>query len=307
MSVALYNPRAFVVWWKDLDRWVNPNKLLAFDNLPSGWALAKVRDAVEQLRQASEVKPDHEYRMIGVKWYGEGTFHRETLRGSQISAKNLFKVRSGAFIYNRLFAWKASFAVVPPQHDNFYVSGEFPQFTVDSNRLLPEFLYLYFMTSKVIESVQAGSVGSAAVSRNRFKEDEFLDFLIPLPPLPIQQAIVEQWRQAQAAAAKSLETVAKLESEIQDGIIKNLGMRTSDDNPPLTKAFALSWQHLERWRRGIPCQETGGRIRGGEMQIRNAAFVALYKGAKRWHTLQKSQGILGWQNSMGIPKGYEIT
>ena len=86
MSIVIGNPRAFVVWWKDLDKWVNPNRLLAFHNLPRDWVQVKLRDVVEQLRETTAVISHEEYRMIGVKWYGEGTFHRETMRGSQISA-----------------------------------------------------------------------------------------------------------------------------------------------------------------------------------------------------------------------------
>ena len=55
----------------------------------------------------------------------------------------------GALIYNRLFAWKGSFAVVPQGFDEQYVSIEFPQFVVDAEKILPEYLYLYCMTSKV--------------------------------------------------------------------------------------------------------------------------------------------------------------
>ncbi len=51
--------------------------------------------------------------MLGVKWYGEGTFHRETVMGESLSATHVNPVIPNALIYNRLFAWKGSFAVVP--------------------------------------------------------------------------------------------------------------------------------------------------------------------------------------------------
>jgi hypothetical protein len=139
------------------------------------------------------VEPHAEYNLAGVKWYGEGIFHRERVEGVSISASYLSPVIPGGFIYNRLFAWKASFAVVPDDFGDHFVSGEFPQFQVDTTRILPHFLYLYFLTEKVLRAVITSSTGSAAVSRNRFKEEEFLQFRIPLPPMPIQQAIVDRW------------------------------------------------------------------------------------------------------------------
>lgn len=247
MSTIAENSNAFVAWWKDLDRWVSPRTTLTFRSLPKGWSLVKVGEVVKQLRETCEVKPDRDYRMIGVKWYGKGTFHRETVHGSEISAKKLCPVMPGALIYNRLFAWKASFAVVPRDYTGFFVSSEFPQFAVDSAKLLADFLYLFFTTGKVIRAVVAASVGSAAISRNRFKEEEFLAFPLPLPPLSVQKAIVKQWREAQEFVARSRETVTKLEADIQMVIYDRLSMKPPRTDWAAPKVFALRWKELGRW------------------------------------------------------------
>lgn len=246
MSMITNNPHGFVVWWKDLDRWVNPHTALFFRSLPKGWSVVKVGEVVKQFQETCEVEPDSDYRMIGVKWYGEGTFHRETVRGSEISAKKLCPVMPGAFIYNRLFAWKASFAVVPQDYKGCFVSNEFPQFAVDSTRLLTEFLYLYFTTSKVIQAVVAASVGSAAVSRNRFKEEEFLAFPLPLPPLKVQEAIVEYWKKPLIVAADIGIRYKRLIEEIDHEMLKKIGLKLK---PPTKRegAFAILWGRLERW------------------------------------------------------------
>lgn len=118
--------------------------------------------------------------MAGVKWYAEGVFHRETVLGKEMSAKFVTPLVPGAVIYNRLFAWKESFAVVGPEHAGLCVSSEFPQFLPDTARVIPEFLYLFCTRPKTIEMVNAASAGSAAVSRNRFKEEEFLNLEMPV-------------------------------------------------------------------------------------------------------------------------------
>jgi hypothetical protein len=38
--------------------------------------------------------------------------------------------------YNRLFAWKASFAVVPAERADCHVSNEFPQFIPEPSKVL---------------------------------------------------------------------------------------------------------------------------------------------------------------------------
>ena len=184
--------------------------------------------------------------MTGVKWYGEGTFHRETVKGDSLSATYVTPVIPNAFIYNRLFAWKGSFAVVPEEHRECFVSNEFPQFIVDEQRILPCYLYLFFMRDSTIRAVNASSIGSAAISRNRFKEDEFLDFEIPLPPLPAQLAIVARWEKAQKEIAEARKRVGRLETEIVHLILKELGIPLHAEIA-LPKVFALSWKDLERW------------------------------------------------------------
>jgi len=238
--------RAFVAGWKDLERWVIPTRLLLVRRLPQGWSFVRVSQFVRQVEQRVRVEAGKEYPMIGVKWYGEGTFLRETVKGEALSAAYVTPVIPNAFIYNRLFAWKGSFAVVPEEHQGCFVSNEFPQFTVDEQLILPRYLYLFFMCDSTIRVVDASSIGSAAVSRNRFREDAFLDFEIPLPPIPVQRAIVEQWEKAQKAICDTGKRVERLEEENVARFYSDLGI-VQKDYRDRSKAFAVMWKDLERW------------------------------------------------------------
>lgn len=238
--------RAHVIWWKDLDRWVVPAQLHD-TKLPDNWQLAKVGDLVKQVTDKVKVVPDKEYKLAGVRLYGNGMFHRETVKGSDSSAIHLIPLIPGSFIYNRLFAWKATFAVVPEDLGDCYVSNEFPQFRIDDKRILPYFLFLFCMSSKTISAVNRASVGSSAVSRNRFKEEAFLNFNIPLPPLFVQQAIVDRWEQAQAEIAAAKAQAETQERAISQYIYTALGAPSPIDNGPPPKCLVLPWEDLERW------------------------------------------------------------
>ncbi len=208
--------------------------------------MVSIGQLVRQVSEKVRVEKDNEYKMVGVKWYGEGTFHRETVTGTETSATYLMPVVPNAFIYNRLFAWKESFAVVPSEHKGHFVSAEFPQFIVDESRLLPLYLYLFFTLDSTIQAVNAASIGSAAVSRNRFKENEFLGFEIPLPPLETQQAIVARWQQAQAEIAATNGRVKHLEATLLLQVKEALG-RKKNGSAKQPKVFALQWKDLDRW------------------------------------------------------------
>ncbi len=242
--------RAFAVWWKDLEPWVIPSNLILRRTLPAGWTRARIGSLVRQVTTSVKVTADSEYKMAGVKWYGEGLFHRETVRGEAMSAKNVTPLVPGALIYNRLFAWKASFAVVRPEFHDCYVSNEFPQFLPNTAVLLPEYLYLFCTRETTIRAVNAGSTGSAAVSRNRFKEDQFLGFEIPLPPLAEQKAIIATWRKVQDEISAARDRVEKQRAAIDDRFSTDLGLPSSDA-ATMPKAFAVLWQDLLRWGVGF--------------------------------------------------------
>jgi type I restriction enzyme S subunit len=184
--------------------------------------------------------------MAGVRWYGEGLFQRETVRGSEQSARWLMPLMPGALIYNRLFAWKASFAVVPPNLAECYVSNEFPQFVTDASRILPEYLFLWCLSGRTIKAVNAASTGSAAVSRNRFREEFFVDFEIALPPLPVQRKIVTAHEAARLYAAQAADKIERLERDIETRFLTELGLSAVKQSTQ-PKAFGVRWSELERW------------------------------------------------------------
>ena len=240
------NNRAWIVQWDELTRWTSPKVSLLPEHLPHGWEKAKVGEVVNQISERVKVDEDTDYNMVGVRWYGEGSFLRETVPGKSLSASYLTPVTPRSFIYNRLFAWKASFAVVPESLQGCFVSSEFPQFQVDESRVLPEYLYLFFMCDKVVKAVNSASTGSAAVSRNRFKEEEFALFEFPLPPLNHQQLIVEPWRQA----LQSLNDARNALRQVTEHLNEYLVSYVREQNPAAldalkARALIVDWRDME--------------------------------------------------------------
>ena len=237
---------AFILRWHEIDRWVVPSAALLSHRLPAGWNRVRMGDVVKLVSNVIRVQPDVEYKMAGVRWYGEGVFHRETVRGDGLSAKWIAPLVPDALIYNRLFAWKASFAVVPAELADSHVSNEFPQFVPEPSKVLPEFLNLWCNSEQTIKAVNAASTGSSAVSRNRFREEFFLNFEIPLPPLAVQRKIVAAWEAARNFAATTAAKIERLECNIEARFLADLGLKAPEQTT-LPKAFAVWWKDLERW------------------------------------------------------------
>ncbi len=175
----------------------------------AGWRRVRLGDVVDQVNRFEPIKSDHEYQLLGVKWYAEGIFERERRLGRGIAAKQLNRVEEGDFVYNRLFAWKGSFAVVGNGHAGGYVSGEFPVFRAKPGMILEEFLYRYFTRPQIWKQIEHQSIGTTSVSRNRWKEDQFFSWHISLPPLTEQERIVAILRSIDEAIKANAEVIAR--------------------------------------------------------------------------------------------------
>ncbi|WP_431230474.1 restriction endonuclease subunit S [Paenarthrobacter nicotinovorans] len=171
-----------------------PNAPYSLAPGPNTSDLVRLGDVATQYVSPLRVQPDIAYTNLGVKWYGEGAFAREPKPGSVIKGKTLYKVKPQQFIYNRMFVTEGSFAVVTPELANGVVSNEFPVYDLDTSRVLPEWLLLYFkdaFTLKRIEGEVTGTERGSTKSRRRWKEDQFESFEIELPSIPAQQEVLK--------------------------------------------------------------------------------------------------------------------
>ncbi|QYU70690.1 restriction endonuclease subunit S [Leptolyngbya sp. 15MV] len=128
---------------------------------------------------------------MGIYSFARGCFGKPPIDGNLTSAPTLYRVRSGQFIYSRLFAFEGAYAVVPDELDGAFVSNEFPCFDVQRDRVLPRYLRWMFLLPKVWAALAEGSKGMGD-RRKRVHPDQLLAFRAALPPLEVQRRIVER-------------------------------------------------------------------------------------------------------------------
>lgn len=157
------------------------------------WEVVEFGDLAKPLERAESVVDDKEYPVLAMSWYAKGLYVKYIKRGADIKANKVFRVEKGDFVYNRLFAWKGSFAEAQDEDHGCYVSNEFPLFKITDDRVAPGFLWSYFAQPSIWEMIERLSTGTTSTSRLRLKEDKLQKFLIPLPPIEIQQDIALLW------------------------------------------------------------------------------------------------------------------
>lgn len=134
--------------------------------------------------------PDQDANLVGMRWYGEGPFHRELKLATKIAKKSHFVIRAGDVIYNKLFAWKGTFGIVPSELDGMFVSDKFPTYELDREQVSDKFLRWYFRFSPLWDQARAKSTGSAAVSKLTLNPPRFLDLTLRAPELVKDQDTV---------------------------------------------------------------------------------------------------------------------
>lgn len=98
----------------------------------------------------------------------------------------------------------------------------------------------------IIGAVNAASIGSAAISRNRFKESDFFGFKVPIPPLSIQHKIVTHWEAARIAIAAAKNRAVQIEKDLQARFLSDLGLSKPKRTTQL-RYFSVDWREFERW------------------------------------------------------------
>jgi type I restriction enzyme S subunit len=125
--------------------------------------------------------------------------------------ERLTTLRVGDFVYPKLMAWEGALAVVPKECDGLVVSTEFPVFEIDSSRVLPEVLDVYFRDPSIWPQLSGRSTGTN-VRRQRLNTADFLNYQFPLPPLRIQEQLQQVVGSLSPLRALQSETAAELDA-----------------------------------------------------------------------------------------------
>lgn len=117
--------------------------------MPNPWPVVSLGELLTPVSRPEPVNAEKTYHILGAHWYAQGLYTKEVTAGTGVRANALYRVEQGDFVYNRLFAWKGSFALANKQNHGCYVSNEFPCFAVNASRLDGQFLFRYFSRSSI--------------------------------------------------------------------------------------------------------------------------------------------------------------
>ena len=150
------------------------------------------------------------YDTVGLLSYGKGLFRRPPVPGTQTSYKEFFRLRRDQVVFSRLFAWEGAVAVVTGEFDGYFVSPEFPTFSVDTGAADPEYLGYIARWPRFHEHLAEATRG-LGLRRQRVHPEEFLAIEVPLPSVDEQRRVAARVRlllERQAGLLERIESVS---------------------------------------------------------------------------------------------------
>lgn len=153
-----------------------------------GWREAPISSIADLALDPQKVDAVESYTNIGIFSFARGLFEKPPIDGATTSAKTLYRIRQGQFIYSRLFAFEGAYALVPQEFDGYFVSNEFPTFEVNSELASAKFLMTLFLTEADWHGLRATSKG-VGDRRLRIQPEHILARRISLPPRPEQSRV----------------------------------------------------------------------------------------------------------------------
>jgi type I restriction enzyme S subunit len=197
------------------------------------WPKVRLGEIMRRNSRPYTLGADEDANLVGMRLYGEGPFHRELKPAIRIAKKSHFIIKTSDVIYNKLFAWKGAFGIVPPKLDGMFVSDKFPTYELDRSRVDERFLRWCFRRPALWEEARGMSTGSAALSKLTLNPPKFLLLTIPLPPLAEQRRIVARIEELTALIADA----RALREQVAEEVEALVGAQTS-----------ILWDGEEIWR-----------------------------------------------------------
>ena len=120
------------------------------------------------------------YPELGIRSFGNGTFHKPALSGAEAGTKKLYRVESGDLLFSNVFAWEGAIAIVKPEDKGRYGSHRFMSCLPLEGIATQEFLCFPFLTPEGMRQIGEAPPGGAG--RNRALGMKKLEAIeVPIP------------------------------------------------------------------------------------------------------------------------------
>lgn len=236
-----------LVYLRDLFDWSVAHLLNKDIGFTKHYPLVRIGDVIRRSTLLVIIKDDVLYSQITLKTNGGGAVLRGKKLGKDIGTKKQYLAKEGQFIMSKIDARNGAFGVVTKDIDNAIVTGDFPLFDVDVEKINPFYLYLLSSTQPFVQYAQSCSRGTT--NRQRIDMNAFLSQQIPLPSLDEQTKIVAAYNDAISLADLRVQQVKDIDEQIVSYWQESLGVEKLIERDKKKKGYMqfCPFRCIEKW------------------------------------------------------------
>ena len=149
-----------------------------------------MKEVAPIIRRPVTINDDALYPELGIRCFGNGTFHKPAMTGTEVATKKIFQIKKGDLVFSNVFAWEGGIAVAKEEDNDRFGSHRFISCVADEEKALAEYLCYHFLSPKGLEDINACSPGGAGRNKT-LGLDKLMKIKVPVPSLVSQKEFVE--------------------------------------------------------------------------------------------------------------------
>lgn len=241
--------RISIVTFRDLFDWSVAHLLNKDISFTKHYPIVRIGDVIRRSTLLVTVEDNVLYSQITLKTNGGGAVLRGKKLGKDIGIKKQYLAKEGQFIMSKIDARNGAFGVVTKELDNAIVTGDFPLFDVNQEKINPYYLYLLSSTRPFVQYAQSCSRGTT--NRQRIDMDAFLSLQIPLPSLEEQNKIVAAYNDTITQADNLSQQAGDINDQIETYLKETLGIEHNNTSSRKNTIGKFIWlvplKNITRW------------------------------------------------------------
>lgn len=206
----------------------------------------------------------------------------------------LHKAKAGQLIYSKIRVKQGSVCVIPNDVEWVAVSNEYPVYDIRENVANPTYLELVLRSASFKHYLEGLSHGGS--TKTRIHPAQFEEVLIPLPPLPVQNKIIDFWEKAQNLRNNSDSDLAGLIAELNQLLTKQT---KNFQQVTKSKVFLAGYENTQQW--DVKAGRAAAFISANPDFVRLGDYTEeCVETIKPWEDAEKEWPIYGVNNKEGV-------
>lgn len=161
-----------------------------YTDLIKGAEWLPMKEVAPIIRRPILLKDETLYPELGIRCFGNGTFHKPALTGIEVATKKIFQIKKGDLVFSNVFAWEGGIAIAKEKDNDRYGSHRFISCVADKEKALAEYLCFHFLSPKGLEDINACSPGGAGRNKT-LGLNKLINIKVPVPLIELQKEFVE--------------------------------------------------------------------------------------------------------------------